>query len=37
VNERPSLPKMIAAVAVGVAFWILLFFAFGYAFGRLFL
>jgi hypothetical protein len=38
VNEQgPSVPRMIAAVAVIVALTILVFFAAGYGFGRLFL
>ncbi len=36
-RERPSLPRMIAFVAIGVAAWILIFFGIGYAFGRAFL
>ncbi len=36
-SRRPSLPRMIAAVAIGVALWILIFFGIGYAFGRAFL
>lgn len=36
-DDRPSLPAMIAGVAVVVALVILIFFAIGYAFGRLFL
>ena len=36
-EHRPSLIRMIAAVAIGVALWILVFFGIGYAFGRLFL
>jgi len=38
VNEDgPSVPKMMAAVAIVVATVILLFFAIGYALGRVFL
>jgi hypothetical protein len=36
-ENHPSFPKMIALVAAGVAITILIFFAVGYAFGRLFL
>ncbi len=36
-DDRPSLAAMIGAVALGVALVILIFFAAGYAFGRLFL
>ena len=36
-DDRPSLPAMIGGVALGVALVILVFFAIGYAFGRLFL
>jgi preprotein translocase subunit SecE len=36
-DDRPSLGAMIAGVAVVVALVILIFFAIGYAFGRLFL
>jgi hypothetical protein len=35
--EGPSVPKMIAAVALIVALVILVFFAIGYTFGRAFL
>ncbi len=35
--DGPSVWRMVAAVAVGVATVILVFFAIGYAFGRLFL
>ena len=38
MNEGgPSMLKMMAFVAVVVALWVLVFFALGYAFGRLFL
>ena len=37
MNDGPSVPAMIAAVAVVVALVILVFFAAGYLFGRLFL
>lgn len=36
-DEPPSFLKMMGAVALGVALTILIFFAIGYAFGRLFL
>jgi hypothetical protein len=36
-DDGPSVPAMIAAVAIIVALVILVFFALGYAFGRLFL
>ena len=36
-DEHPSFLKMIGLVAVGVALVILVFFAIGYVFGRLFL
>jgi hypothetical protein len=36
-DDGPSVPAMIAAVAVIVALVILVFFALGYGFGRLFL
>ena len=36
-DEGPSVLKMIGAVALGVALVILVFFAAGYGFGRLFL
>jgi hypothetical protein len=36
-DDGPSMPAMIALVAVVVAVVILLFFALGYGFGRLFL
>jgi hypothetical protein len=36
-DDRPSLAAMIGGVALGVALVILVFFAIGYAFGRLFL
>jgi len=36
-DDGPSMPAMIALVAVVVALVILLFFALGYGFGRLFL
>ncbi len=36
-DDRPSLGAMIGGVALGVALVILVFFAAGYAFGRLFL
>jgi preprotein translocase subunit SecE len=36
-DDGPSMPAMIALVAVVVAIVILLFFALGYGFGRLFL
>jgi hypothetical protein len=36
-DDRPSLAAMIGGVAVVVALVILIFFAIGYAFGRLFL
>jgi hypothetical protein len=36
-DDGPSLPAMVAVVAVVVAIVILVFFALGYAFGRLFL
>jgi hypothetical protein len=36
-QEHPSFLRMIGIVAVGVAITILIFFAVGYAFGRLFL
>jgi hypothetical protein len=36
-GESPSMLKMVGAVAIGVALVILLFFAAGYGFGRLFL
>jgi len=36
-EHHPSFIKMIGAVALGVALTILIFFAIGYAFGRLFL
>ena len=36
-DEGPSVVKMIGFVALGVAFVILVFFAAGYGFGRLFL
>jgi hypothetical protein len=36
-DEGPSVPAMIAAVAFIVALVILIFFALGYGFGRLFL
>ena len=36
-EDGPSVPVMIAAVAIIVALVILVFFALGYAFGRLFL
>jgi len=36
-DEGPSMPAMIALVAIVVALVILLFFALGYGFGRLFL
>ena len=36
-EDGPSVPKMMAAVAVVVATVILLFFAIGYALGRVFL
>jgi len=37
VNDGPSVPRMIGAVALLVALVILVFFAAGYGFGRLFL
>ena len=37
MNEGPSVWAMIAAVAIIVALVILIFFALGYVFGRLFL
>jgi len=37
LNEGPSVWAMIAAVAIIVALVILIFFALGYVFGRLFL
>jgi hypothetical protein len=36
-DEHPSFLRMIGIVAAGVAITILIFFAVGYAFGRLFL
>ncbi len=36
-EHRPPVIRMIAAVAIGVALWILIFFGIGYAFGRVFL
>ena len=36
-DDGPSMPAMIALVAIVVAVVILVFFALGYAFGRLFL
>jgi hypothetical protein len=36
-DDGPSVPAMVAAVALIVAFVILVFFALGYGFGRLFL
>jgi hypothetical protein len=36
-DDGPSMPAMVALVAVVVALVILLFFALGYGFGRLFL
>jgi hypothetical protein len=36
-EEGPSVLKMVGAVAIGVALVILVFFAAGYGFGRLFL
>lgn len=36
-HDGPSAPRMIAAVALSVALVILVFFAAGYGFGRLFL
>jgi hypothetical protein len=36
-DDGPSVPMMIAAVAIIVALVILIFFALGYGFGRLFL
>jgi preprotein translocase subunit SecE len=36
-DEHPSFVRMIGIVAAGVAITILIFFAVGYAFGRLFL
>jgi hypothetical protein len=36
-DDHPSFFKMIGAVALGVAVTILIFFAIGYGFGRLFL
>jgi hypothetical protein len=36
-DDGPSMPAMIALVAIVVALVILLFFALGYGFGRLFL
>lgn len=36
-DDGPSMPAMVAAVALIVALVILIFFAAGYAFGRLFL
>lgn len=36
-REHPSFLKMIGLVALGVALTILIFFAIGYGFGRLFL
>ena len=37
MNDGPSVPRMIGAVALLVALVILVFFAAGYGFGRLFL
>jgi hypothetical protein len=36
-DDGPSVPRMIGAVALGVALVILIFFAAGYGFARLFL
>ena len=36
-GKGPSVLQMVGLVAVGVAVWILVFFAVGYAFGRAFL
>ena len=37
MNDGPSVPSMIALVAIVVALTILIFFALGYLFGRAFL
>ena len=37
MRDGPSVPTMIAAVAIGVALVILVFFAIGYGLGRAFL